>query len=75
MYGFDMVYKEGSRLAGGGSILIVETDAACAQKYRRYRRPHGRTTCLGATPLEREIIWQDLKRLLSRFHVTPPGES
>ena len=27
MYGFDMVYKEGSRLGGGGSILIVETDA------------------------------------------------
>ena len=74
MYGFDMVYKEGSRLGGGGSILIVETDAGV-----RAEIPGGiddRTAhyLLGRNPLEREIIWQDLKRLFRGSTSTPPGD-
>ena len=73
-YGFDMVYQEGARLAGGGSILMIETDAGV-----RSEAPGGidaRTAnyLLGRNPLEREIIWQDLKRLNRGNTSTPPGD-
>ena len=49
MYGFDMVYKEGARLGGGGSILTVETDAGRARgSTRRHRQPHRQTICWAA---------------------------
>ena len=73
-YGFDMVYQEGARLPGGGSILTIETDAGV-----RAETPGGIDAgtaqyLLGRNPLQREIIWQDLKRLNRGTTATPPGE-
>lgn len=71
--GFDTVYQPGSRLPSGGGILTVETDAGV-----RGEVPGGvdaRTAhyLLGRNPLDRQIFWNDLKRLRRSADGTPPG--
>ena len=73
-YGFDMVYQEGARLAGGGSILMVETDAGVRSEVPGGIDSRTANYLLGRNPLEREIIWQDLKRLFRGSTSTPPGD-
>lgn len=72
-YGWDTLYTPGARLRTGGSILTIETDAGI-----RGEVPGGvdaRTAhyLLGRDPLQREIIWHDLKRSRRSPDGTPPG--
>jgi L-alanine-DL-glutamate epimerase-like enolase superfamily enzyme len=73
-YGFDMVYLEGARLGGGGSILMIETDAGVRSEVPGGIDARTANYLLGRNPLEREIIWQDLKRLFRGSTSTPPGD-
>ena len=71
--GFDTVYQPGSRLPSGGGILTVETNVGV-----RGEVPGGvdaRTAhyLLGRNPLDRQIFWNDLKRLRRSADGTPPG--
>jgi L-alanine-DL-glutamate epimerase-like enolase superfamily enzyme len=71
--GFDLVYRPGSTLRQAGSILTVETDAGvkgevpggCDDRAARY--------LLGRNPLERDVIWHDLKRSQRGRQNAPPG--
>jgi L-alanine-DL-glutamate epimerase-like enolase superfamily enzyme len=71
--GFDTVYKKGGRLASGGAILTIETSAGV--KGSVPGGIDGRTAqyLLGRNPLDREIIWHDLKRARRGQDGTPPG--
>ena len=60
--GFDMVYRAGSRLPLPGSILTVETDAGVRGESEGAIDAKTAAYALGRDPLDREIIWQDIKR-------------
>lgn len=71
--GFDTVYKRGGNFSLSGSILTIETNEGV-----RGETPGGvdaRTAryLLGRNPLQREIIWHDLKRANRSANATPPG--
>ncbi len=71
--GFDAVYRPGSRFPAGGSILAIETDAGV--KAETPGGVDGRTAqyLLGRNPLERDVIWHDLKRSQRGRTNAPPG--
>ena len=72
--GFNAVYQAGSKLPGRSHILVIETDAGVTGEY------HGNTDVntyaqvgmaarylLGKNPLERELIYNDLKRAMRKL--------
>ena len=71
--GFDMVYKPGSRLPMTGSILTIETSAGISGHVPGGIDKRTATYLLGRNPLQREIIWHDLKRSRRSPDGTPPG--
>ena len=73
-YGFDTVYTPGSRLATKGSILTIETDAGIRGEVPGSIDARTAQYLLGRDPLQREIIWHDLKRSRRQPDGTPPSE-
>jgi len=71
--GFDIVYQPGSRLPAGGSVLTVETDAGVRGEVPGGVDARTARYLLGRNPLDREIIWHDLKRARRSADGTPPG--
>ncbi len=71
--GFDAVYRPGSRLPWGGSILTVETDAGVSGEVPGNVDARTARYLLGRSPLDREAIWHDLKRSRRSQDGTPPG--
>ncbi|HEX2035414.1 MAG TPA: enolase C-terminal domain-like protein [Chloroflexota bacterium] len=71
--GFDTVYRPGVRLPAGGSILTVETDAGVKGEVPGGIDARSAQYLLGRNPLEREIIWHDLKRSQRGRMNCPPG--
>jgi L-alanine-DL-glutamate epimerase-like enolase superfamily enzyme len=71
--GFDTVYRKGGRLDSGGTVLRIETNAGIVGE--TLGGVDGRTAryLLGRNPLDREIIWHDLKRSRRGQDGTPPG--
>ncbi|MBT4499494.1 MAG: mandelate racemase [Gemmatimonadetes bacterium] len=71
--GFDTVYQPGSKLSSGGGVLKIETDAGICGEVPG--GVDGRTAqyLIGRSPLDRETIWQDLKRARRSADGTPPG--
>ena len=60
--GFDTVYRPGHSLSLNNSILTVETDAGVRGETEGDIDERSARYALGRNPLEREIIWHDLKR-------------
>ena len=60
--GFDLVYRPGSRIDQGGSILRIETDAGVTGEVPGGIDARDAHYLLGRNPLERDVIWHDLKR-------------
>ena len=71
--GFDMVYKSGSRLPQTGSILTIETTAGVSGQTPGGIDKRTADYLLGRNPLQREVIWHDLKRSRRSFDGTPSG--
>jgi L-alanine-DL-glutamate epimerase-like enolase superfamily enzyme len=71
--GFDTVYRKGGCLASGGSILRIESDAGVAGEAPGSIDARSARYLLGRNPLDREIIWHDLKRSRRSEDGTPPG--
>ena len=71
--GFDTVYRVGSRLPSSGSILTVETNAGVSGQAPGSVDARIARYLLGRNPLQREIIWHDLKRAMRGHNGTPPG--
>lgn len=71
--GFDTVYQKGGRLASGGSILRIETSAGISGEVLGELDERSARYLLGRNPLDREIIWHDLKRSRRGADATPPG--
>lgn len=71
--GFDTVYQPGSRLPGGGSILTIETNEGISGEVPGDVDERIARHMLGRNPLNREVIWQDVKRALRGRGGTPPG--
>ncbi len=71
--GFDTVYRAGSRLPLNGSILTIETDAGVSGQAPGGVDARIARYLLGRNPLQREIIWHDLKRAMRSQNGTPPG--
>ena len=71
--GFDTVYKKGGRLNSGGSVLTVETNAGVSGSVPGGIDARSANYLLGRNPLDREIIWHDLKRSRRGADGTPPG--
>ena len=61
-YGFDTVYEAGGTLPLGGSILTIETTAGVSGQVLGGIDERSARYLLGRNPLDREIIWHDLKR-------------
>ena len=72
--GFDMVYKKGSRLDTGSSVLRIETNDGVAGETIGGVDARSARYLLGRNPLDREIIWHDLKRSRRGSDGTPPGD-
>ncbi|MBV7339560.1 mandelate racemase [Chloroflexi bacterium TSY] len=72
-YGFDTVYTPGDRFSTGGSILTIETDAGIRGEVPGTIDKRTAQYLLGRNPLQREIIWHDLKRLRRQPDATPPS--
>jgi L-alanine-DL-glutamate epimerase-like enolase superfamily enzyme len=73
-YGFDHVYRPGARADGGGTILKVETDAGVSGETPSENvDARSARYLLGRSPLEREVIWHDLKRLARGRNNAMPG--
>ncbi len=78
--GFNMVYQRGNRIDATGYVFTIETDAGVTGEYAggmsvSYTQV-GMVAqyLLGKNPLERELIWNDLKRALrkhDRFGMGP----
>ncbi|HEV2126095.1 MAG TPA: enolase C-terminal domain-like protein [Chloroflexota bacterium] len=73
LFGFDQVYRPGARFPAGGSILTVETDAGVKAEVPGSVDPVSAQYLLGRNPLERDIIWHDLKRVQRGRLNSPPG--
>ena len=71
--GFDAVYQPGSRFPGGGSILTIETDTGVKGEAPGGVDDRAARYLLGRDPLERDIIWHDLKRAERGRTNAPPG--
>ena len=72
-YGFDLVYKAGATLPQKGSILTIETSAGVSGQTLGGIDERSAHYLLGRNPLDREIIWHDLKRANRTSDGTPPG--
>lgn len=71
--GFDAVYQPGSRFPAGGGILRLETDAGVTGEVPGEIDARTARYLLGRNPLERDIIWHDLKRSQRGRGNAPPG--
>ena len=71
--GFDTVYRKGGRLASSGGILTIETSAGISGSAPGGIDPRTARYLLERNPLDREIIWHDLKRSRRGQDGTPPG--
>jgi L-alanine-DL-glutamate epimerase-like enolase superfamily enzyme len=71
--GFDVVYQPGSRLPTTGSILTIETSAGISGQTPGGIDERSARYLLGRNPMQREIIWHDLKRARRSADGTPPG--
>jgi len=71
--GFDVVYQPGSRLPMNGSILTIETSAGVSGQTPGSIDERTARYLLGRNPMQREIIWHDLKRARRSADGTPPG--
>jgi len=71
--GFDVVYQPGSRLSTPGSILTIETNAGISGQTPGSIDERAARYLLGRNPMQREIIWHDLKRARRSADGTPPG--
>ena len=71
--GFDVVYQPGSRLPTTGSILTIETSAGISGQTPGSIDERAARYLLGRNPMQREIIWHDLKRARRSADGTPPG--
>ncbi len=60
--GFDTVYRKGGRLTLGGGILTIETSVGISGIASGGIDSRPAQYLLGRNPLDREIIWHDLKR-------------
>ncbi len=72
-YGFDTVYEAGSTLHQNGSVLTIETSAGVNGQTLGGIDERSAQYLLGRNPLDREIIWHDLKRSQRGGDGTPPG--
>ena len=71
--GFDTVYRKGGRLAQSGGFLTIETSAGISGTTPGGIDARTAQYLLGRNPLDREIIWHDLKRSRRGQDGTPPG--
>jgi L-alanine-DL-glutamate epimerase-like enolase superfamily enzyme len=71
--GFDAVYRPGARFPAGGAILTVETDAGVRAEVPGDVDARSARYLLGRDPLQRDIIWHDLKRANRGRLNAPPG--
>ena len=71
--GFDTVYRKGGRLTLGGGILTIETSVGISGIASGGIDSRPAQYLLGRNPLDREIIWHDLKRSRRGQDGTPPG--
>lgn len=71
--GFDVVYKPGSRLSTTGSILTIETNGGISGQTPGSIDERAARYLLGRNPMQREILWHDLKRARRSADGTPPG--
>jgi L-alanine-DL-glutamate epimerase-like enolase superfamily enzyme len=72
--GFDTVYRPGSRTpVWGRGILTIETDVGISGQVPGEVDERSARYLLGRNPLDREIIWHDLKRSRRSQDGTPPG--
>ena len=71
--GFDAVYRPGARFPAGGSVLAIETDAGVKGEIPGGIDARAAQYLLGRNPLERDIIWHDLKRAERGRTNAPPG--
>ena len=71
--GFDTVYRKGGRLSQSGGFLTIETSAGVSGTAPGGIDARTAQYLLGRNPLDREIIWHDLKRSRRGQDGTPPG--
>jgi L-alanine-DL-glutamate epimerase-like enolase superfamily enzyme len=71
--GFDSVYTPGGSLKSSGSILTIETNVGVTGETPGSVDARTAGYLLGRDPLQREIIWHDLKRAHRLTTATPPG--
>ena len=71
--GFDTVYRKGGRLTLGGGLLTIETSVGISGIASGGVDSRPAQYLLGRNPLDREIIWHDLKRSRRGQDGTPPG--
>ncbi len=71
--GFDVVYQPGNRLVQNGSILTIETSNGILGQTPGGIDKRTADYLLGRDPLQREILWHDLKRARRSPDGTPPG--
>ena len=72
-YGWDTLYTPGSTFMSEGSILTIETDGGVHGEVPGGVDERTARYLLGCDPLQREIIWHDLKRSRQSPDSTPPG--
>ena len=72
-YGFDTVYDKGHTLPLRESVLTIETSAGVNGQVLGGIDERSAHYLLGRNPLDREIIWHDLKRSHRGGDGTPPG--
>lgn len=72
-YGFDTLYTPGGRLSKPESILTIETSAGIHGEVPGSVDARTAHYLLGRDPLQREIIWHDLKRSRRQPDATPPS--
>ena len=76
---FNMVYEKGGTLSAGGTILLIHTDQGITGEYPDVRGPalaqikHVAEYLIGKDALEREKIYQDLKRGMRHWDMTGLG--
>jgi L-alanine-DL-glutamate epimerase-like enolase superfamily enzyme len=76
---FNMVYEKGGKLSAGDSILLIHTDQGITGEYPGVRGPalaqikHVAEYLIGKDVLEREKIYQDLKRGMRHWDMTGLG--
>lgn len=71
--GFDVVYQPGSRLPIDGSILTLDTNVGISGQTPGTIDARSARYLLGRNPMQREILWHDLKRARRSVDGTPPG--